>query len=350
MSTPRRCRDPARWGGGEFDYALMIEVAAELGRACGSTGWVHINLASHYWMIGMWPDEAQAEVWGDDPAAMAASSLIYPAGRAKTVKGGYELSGRWPFCSGIRHSDWIILGGMVAGGSGAPPKPHMFLVPTSSLKQIDTWDVLGLRGTASIDVEGEDIFVPAHMALDADALRGGPTPGSEVNPSALYMLPVWALLPHVIGAPIVGMAKGIYDTCVEATATRISTFNASKVADHATTQLRIADAGAAADAALALIVANCWEATRIAEADGIPDTETKYRWRRDGAYAANLAGDGALQLFRNAGGGGIYDKNPLQRRFRDLNAGLGHIGVSTAVNGVGHGRVALGLEPDNPLV
>jgi len=345
-----RVGQPARWGGGEFDYALMIEVAAELGRACGSTGWVHINLASHYWMIAMWPEEAQRAVWGADPAAMAASSLIYPAGRARTVKGGFELSGRWSFCSGIHHSDWMILGGMVAARNGAQPKPHLFLAPKSALKPIDTWDVLGLVGTGSIDVEGDAIFVPAHMALDAEAIKGGPTPGSAVNPSPLYRLPVWALLPHVIGAPIIGMAKGIYDVCVEATAERVSTFNASKVAEHATTQLRIAEAGAAADAARALLVDNCREATRIAEAGETPSSEAKYRWRRDGAYGTNLAGDSGAQLYRNAGGAGIFATNPLQRRFRDMNAGLAHIGVSMAVNGVGHGRVALGLEPDNPIV
>jgi len=328
----------------------MIEVAAELGRACGSTGWVFINLASHYWMTALWPEVAQKEVWGEDPTAMAASSLIYPAGRAKKVKGGYELSGRWSFCSGIHHSDWMILGGLVGEENGAPPKSHLFLVPKSALEQIDTWNVLGLVATGSIDVEGRDIFVPAHMALDAGAIRGGPTPGSEVNSSALYRLPVWVLLPHVIGAPIIGMAKGIYDVCVEATAERVSTFNATKVAEHATTQLRIADAGAAADAGLTLIVDNCREATRMVEAGKLPSTETKFRWRRDGAYATNLAGDAATQLFRNSGGAGIFARNPLERRFRDMNAALAHIGVSMAVNGVGHGRVVLGLEPDNPLV
>ena len=84
----------------------------------------------------------------------------------------------------------------------------------------------------------------------------------------------------------------------------------------------------------------------MATAGDRPTVEAKMRWRRDGAYAATLAGEAANRLFRSTGGGGIYDKNPLQRQYRDMNAGLAHIGVSMDVNGVGYGRVALGLAPD----
>lgn len=346
-----RLVQPARVGGGELDYALTVEVAEQLARGCGSTGWVFINLATHHWMLGMWPPEAQDAVWGENPDTLIATSLIYPAGRAKPVEGGYELSGRWPFCSGILHSDWIILGGMVATDAGdAAPEPRMFLAPKSSIEVIDTWDVVGLVGTGSLDTACEDLFVPAHMTLGAHEVKGGPTPGSEVNPAALYRLPVAALFPHLIAAPLLGMAASVRDTCVGAMRARVSTYNKSKVSDHATTQLRISRAAASIDAARLLLVANCHEATRIAVAGKVPSIEDKMRWRRDAAFAATLSADGANQLCRTTGGSAIYKKNPLQRQIRDLNAGLGHIGVSEDVNGVGYGRVALGLPSDSPNV
>lgn len=341
-----RIVQPARFGGGEHDYALIIEATMELGRACGSTGWVFANFASHHWMVAMWPPKAQIEVWGDNPDTLIGTSLIYPAGRAKKVKGGYELTGRWPFCSGILHADWIIVGGLVEEAKGAPPEPRMFLVAKSALELIDTWDVLGLIATGSIDTAGEDMFIAEHMTLAAEQTRGGATPGSELNPSPLYRLPQAALFPHLIAAPIVAMAAGIYDTCAQVMATRVSTFNASKVAGHATTQLRLAETGAAVDAARYMLIANADEATRIATAGQPPSVDQKMRWRRDGAYAATLAGNAANQLYRGTGGSAIYAANPLQRQYRDMNAGLSHIGVSMDVNGVGYGRVALGLEPD----
>ncbi|NQV54509.1 MAG: acyl-CoA dehydrogenase family protein, partial [Rhodospirillales bacterium] len=103
-----RMVQPARVGGGDYDYNLMLEVTMELGRGCGSTAWVFINLACHHWMLGMWPPEGQDHVWSENADALIASSVIYPAGRAEKTDGGYALSGRWPFCSGIDHSDWVM--------------------------------------------------------------------------------------------------------------------------------------------------------------------------------------------------------------------------------------------------
>ena len=226
----------------------------------------------------------------------------------------------------------------------------MFLTPKSSLELIDTWDVVGLVGTGSIDCACKDLFVPDHMTLGAHQVKGGPTPGSEVNPAPLYRQPVAALFPHLIAGPLLGMAASVHDTCVGAMRSRISTYNKSKVSDHATTQLRISRAAASIDAARLLLVDNCHESARVAASGNVPSIEDKMRWRRDAAFAATLSAEGANHLCRTTGGSAIYNKNPLQRQIRDLNAGLAHIGVSEDVNGVGYGRVALGLSSDNPNV
>ncbi len=344
-----RVLQPARVGGGELDYGMLVDVPVELGQGCGSTAWVFVNLACHHWMLAMWPQPAQDEVWGEQPDALIASSLIYPAGRAVPVQGGYLVSGQWPFCSGIDPSGWVMLGTMVACEPEAP-EPRMVVVPKASLEVIDTWHVAGLAGTGSKNVACQDVFVPAHMTLSALEVRGGPTPGSGINPSPLYTLPVAALFPHLIAAPILGMAMGAYADFVETVRSRVSTFNKSRIADHTTTQLRIGEAGVLIDCARLLLRSNCEEATRIAEAGMVPTIEDKMRWRRDAAYAATMSAQAADQLYRTSGGDANFITNPLQRQFRDIHAGLGHIGVSWDVNGTGFGRVALGLPPDNPNV
>jgi hypothetical protein len=63
--------------------------------------WNFANLASHHWMLGMFPKLAQDKVWGGDPNALIASSFVFPAGKARRTDGGYSVSGRWPFASGV---------------------------------------------------------------------------------------------------------------------------------------------------------------------------------------------------------------------------------------------------------
>ncbi|MBL6957374.1 MAG: acyl-CoA dehydrogenase [Rhodospirillales bacterium] len=340
---------PARIGGGEFDYGLIVEITDIVGRGCGSTGWLFSNLSSHHWMMAQWPEQAQNVVWSDNPDTLIATSLIYPAGKLTPVDGGYELTGRWPFCSGIDICDWIMVGALVQTDDG-PPEPRMVVVAKSDLELIDTWQVSGLAGTGSKDTACEKLFIPDHMTLGAREVRGDPTPGAAVNPSPLYRMPVLALFSHLISGPILGMAAGLNDSALDFFKARVSAYNASKVADHTTVHLKLAKAGVMIDSARLLLKDNCREAAEFAWAGTMPPDEAKMRWRRDSAYAAQLCGKAGSMLFHACGGSGIYDKSPLQRQLRDLNAGMVHIGVSFDVNGVGYGRVALGLEPDNPNV
>ena len=74
--------------------------------------------------------------------------------------------------------------------------------------------------------------------------------------------------------------------------------------------------------------------------------EDKVRWRRDGAYAARMCAQAVDIIFTAAGGGAIYESNPLQRAFRDIHAANGHFAVNWDANGINYGRVALGLPPD----
>ena len=103
---------PERFGGCITDFAVMIDVAIELGRGCGSTAWVYINLVAHNWMLPYWPEQAEDDIWGENSEALIGSTLIFPVGRLEPVEGGYLFSGRWPYASGIDASDWMMLGGM----------------------------------------------------------------------------------------------------------------------------------------------------------------------------------------------------------------------------------------------
>ena len=98
-----RALQPARYGGLELDYGVQTEIARELGKACASSGWVGGILACHGWMAGMLPDEAQNEIWGDNPDVAIATSFL-PVGVKSERKGdGLQIEGRWRFSSGVDH-------------------------------------------------------------------------------------------------------------------------------------------------------------------------------------------------------------------------------------------------------
>src|ERR1700741_5047407 len=157
-----RMLQPARIGGRELPFRGLFELTAVIGQGCGSTAWVLANLAAHHWLLGMWHPEAQDEIWGASPDSLISSALIFARGRARRVDGGYRLSGRWPFSSGIDASAWNMFGAVVSDEETGQSEHRMLLVPASDYSIIDTWEVIGLAGTGSKDVEVAAVFVPAY--------------------------------------------------------------------------------------------------------------------------------------------------------------------------------------------
>jgi 3-hydroxy-9,10-secoandrosta-1,3,5(10)-triene-9,17-dione monooxygenase len=334
---------PARFDGAEVPFRGFIELGAALGRGCGSTSWVYNNLVSHNWMLGYWPPEAQEDVWGGEPEALIGSGLVMAAGAVRKVEGGWRLNGRWPFSSGIDPVTWVMLGARVGA------VPHLFLVPLEDYRIVDTWHVMGLAGTGSKDVTVEDAFVPDHRAVPTAVGQGGLHPGSAVNPGPLYRLAWFPVFSFVNAGTPLGIAQGAVQDFAAAARSRVATYSAKAIADLAPVQMRLAEAATLVDAAETVLLKDCDEAMALAEAGDAAPTIDRARWRRDGAYAAQLASRAVDLVFAGAGGSAIHEDHPLQRALRDVHAANGHIGVSWDFNGSLYGRAALGLEPDFPL-
>ena len=341
-----RMLQPARVGGSELPYRALCELTAVIGEGCGSTAWVLANLAAHHWLLAMWPQQVQDEIWGESPDNLVSSALIFPRGRAERVPGGYRLSGRWPFSSGIDCARWNMIGAYCIDEEIGRSEARMFLLPASDYRIIDTWQVIGLSGTGSKDVEVKDVFVPDHRSIAAEEITGGPNPGSAVNPAPVFRLPAISLFAFAIAGVSLGIARGALRGYIAATRTRRSEYSGKNLADFSTVQVRLGEAAALVDAAEAIMLRDCDEATRITEAGVVPDLEQKAGYRRDGAYAATLCTQAVDLLFNASGGGAVYERNPIQRAFRDAHAAKGHFMLSWNVHAAVYGRVALGLPPD----
>ena len=344
-----RVLQPKRVGGSELPFRAIVELVAVIGRGCGSTAWVLANLAAHHWLLGMWPQQAQDEIWGQSPDNLIGSALIFPRGRARRVDGGYRVTGRWPFSSGVDPAAWNMVGAILHDEDAGITEPRIFLLPASDYTIIDTWHVIGLGGTGSKDVAAEDVFVPDYRTLAVSQITGGPNPGSAVNPAVLYQLPAISLFAFCIAGVSLGIAQGAIEYFVQTMRTRTSYYTGRNLADFVTLQIHLGEATAIADAARAMILVDCDEATRIVAEGGQPDIDQRARYRRDGAYAATLCTKAVDVLFQATGGGAIYARNPLQRAFRDVHAANAHYVLNWDINGAMYGRVALGLSPDATL-
>jgi len=111
-----RMTQPRRWGGMELPWIAMFELPAEIGRGCASTAWNLANLAIHHWMLALYDERAQDEVWKENPDALIASGIAYPQGRARRADGGFVIDGYWNFSSGVDGATWNMLAVTVKDG------------------------------------------------------------------------------------------------------------------------------------------------------------------------------------------------------------------------------------------
>jgi 3-hydroxy-9,10-secoandrosta-1,3,5(10)-triene-9,17-dione monooxygenase len=344
-----RMQQPRRVGGSELEFAAVVSFGALVARACASSAWTLVNLGSHHLLLGMFPPKAQDEVWNASPDTLIASSFVFPAGRAERVPGGYRISGRWPFSSGVDPSDWNLLAGQVAADGGEPPEQRVFLLHKSQYAVHDTWFAGGLRGTGSKDVEAAEQFVPEHRTLAVADMKGGPTPGSAVNPGSLFRMPVFAMFPYMLSGVALGIAEGLIDQFAAGSAGR-GKMTGAKIAAVQSVQLRLGEAAALARASRLFQVGNCREAEAMIKEGTVPDMPAKVRYRLEGAYAVDWAVKAVDVLFMLSGASGLYESGHVARAFRDAHAVKQHFSFNTDVAGTTYGRVALGLPSDNPTL
>lgn len=345
-----RILQPRRFGGAELPFQALLDVGAIIAHGCGSTAWVYANLASHHWMLAMWGEQAQTEIWGEAPEALIASAFVFPAGHAYRTDGGYRLSGHWKFSSGIDTCAWTMVGAIVHDEATGEGEYRMFLVPRSDYTQIDTWFVAGLKGTGSKDIEIADAFVPTYRTLAVCDVRGGPSPGSSVNPGALYRIPPFDMFPYVVGGVALGIAEAAIASFTQETVTRLAAYSSARMSDFASVQIRLAEASAAARAARLMMTSRCEQAMALAQRGDIPSLDEKVAFRRDGAYAAKLCTRAVDVLFEASGGDALYDQREIQRAFRDVHAANSHNALTWDVAASLYGKVALGIRIDNPTI
>ena len=304
-----RALQPQSWGGLELDPLGFYEATAEVAAACPSTGWVLAVLGVHPWQLALFPEQAQRDVWEEDPDT-AISSSYAPTGSVEPVAGGFRIRGRWSFSSGCDACTWVFLGGFVPNADGSRDM-RTFLLPHSDYTIDDTWHVAGLAGTGSKDIVVDDAFVPeyrTHRFLDAFQLRN---PGRTANPGPLYRLPWGCVFAWGLVGPAIGAAQGALDAYCEQMREKRSAYSRGTVAEDPFAQVHLAEA-AGEIAASRSEMRELWERMTTLVHDGaeIP-MELRVRTRFAAANAVARSVRAVDRLFEAAGGHAIYLDNPL---------------------------------------
>jgi len=345
-----RTLQPRRWGGMEFDFPAYVDFPLELARGCASTGWNFANLQVHHWMLALYDERAQEEVWGADPDTLIASGIAFPQGRGRKADGGFVIGGKWSFSSCVNVADWNMLAVTVKDGERVIDH-RMCLLHKSQYEIVDDWKVLGMRSTGSMTVVAKDVFVPEHKALCMYDVRGGDTfPGARTNKNPVYQVPANPLLGHGIGACAVGNAQAALELSIDAVKQRSTSYTGAKMRDFQAVQLRIGAAGSKIDAARLILRNDAIEGQEIANRRVTADTLRKLGFKRNLAYAVNLCTEAVDLLHAMAGANGIYESYPLERIFRDAHSLAGHISFSSDAQGAAWGLAALGGEVNNPTL
>ena len=339
---------PKKFGGPEHRPDVALSVAYELARADGSAGWVWAVMTIHDLLVALWPEEFQKEYWAKN--TLSASSFA-PTGKATPANGGYKISGKWTFSSGIDNADWLLLGVFFGPPSGGSPIPDIryVMLPKGDYKVIDDWFVFGLRGTGSKGVVVEDVFVPNHRICGLAEMIQGTTPGSKIHDSPLYKASVWGIIPFTISSPANGMARGGFDAFIEDMKVREGSYDHSPLSKKPGMHLVVAEAGAMIDAADLLYRRSFTETIDMIMAGEPLTLEHRARSRRDQGWSVMTARLAAEKLFTAQAGRGIYESNRIQRAFADIQALQGHIVAGWDMPAYSYGQVMLGGPPSDPF-
>ncbi len=333
---------PVRHGGLETDFRTLLEVGREIGRGCGSTAWVTSLLNANAWFVGLFSADAQDDVWATNPDARIAG-VVTPSGTARLVEGGYRVSGRWAPASGCLHADWAVLGVTRPDAVGTSDAVGIVIAPMSELTIEDTWFVVGMRGTASNTLVGEDLFVPAHRFLAVpDAIEGRyATPFTD---EALYRAPFVPAAALVLTGPQLGLAAAAVDLLLEKAPRRALTMtNYASQAEAPTIQLAAAKAASRADSARLHAYRAAADLDDTARTGGFPDYDARARIRMDAGMAAVHA-RAAVRIVCSAQGASSFgEANPLQRIWRDVETASRHAVLNPEVAAEIYGQSLFGI-------
>ena len=321
---------PEVLGGAEADPVTQIEVIEALSYVDASAGWCLMIGATAIGQPGAFTeDEAVSKIFAAGRIPTAATSTAL-RGVATPVEGGYLLTGRWPFASGVRHAEWMTAGASVEGASEEGPARLSLVFQVTDGCIHDNWHVTGLEGSGSNDISVSDIFVPAEFTWDSskwEPKRGG----------SIYRMGRPGFVANEHSGVALGIAKRALDEIVTiAPSKERGNPPLKSLADREAFRGDVATCDLRLRAARGLAHEVFERAHQAACRGEVPDEAAQSEMRAVSAHVTQVAVEVATLAFRYAGGSAINRSNMLQSCLRNVNAAAQHFMVSdTALENYG---------------
>ena len=333
---------PRSMGGPETPPLTAFRVVEELSKADGSVGWCAMIATALSMNVGRLPAAVGRDMAGT-PADYRGAGSARPGGRAWEVADGYRVKGRWNFASGIQNARWLYCTCVMMDGdtprqtAAGMPLLRAVWVPRESVTIVDTWSVMGMRGTGSQDFTVDDVFVSAERSCLSDAAP------HETGP--LYNQRTWYV--HIwtpSAANALGIARGAIDGLATIAATEASTMSANLLRDRPMVQTRIAEADAIVNAARAYVFDAVGLLWRTLCEGKTPADRDIAQGRLALVHAMHESVRAVDKVFHAAGTNAIYTRLPLERAFRDVHVAVQHAAALPSYF-ESAGKVLLGLRP-----
>lgn len=309
---------PARYGGYEIDFPTYVDIGLAVAKADPSMGWITTFYMEHNWLLTLFADDLQDEVFSSQPYVLAPGS-VNPTGRAVPQPGGgYRLTGHWQFGTGICHADWVLLSGKIEGDELQTSRN--FLVPVDQVEVKDTWHVDGMAATGSRDIVATDLAVPelrVSLAIPP-ALTAGP------DAPFLVRIPILPMLSITAAMPAVGAAQRALDL-FEARLVRRVMFGTTRAQSaRVPTQVRLANLTVEVDAIESELRSIAARMQSHAAGATTLDMLDQLKLRLGIAHLVHRSRDVVREVLASSGASAHYLDNELQRLHRDVHMIAAH--------------------------
>lgn len=343
-----RTATPRRFGGLDLSLADQVKVLKEIGRGCGSTGWLAMVWISSAGLATLYPDKAQEEIF--EGGSVRISGGFTPTGTLTPTEGGYLLNGSWRFNSGCRGADWNIAAAMLEKPDGTQEEA-VAIARMSEFTIADDWHTSAAEGTGSSTSTAQDVFIPDHRVISYEDAILNSTPGRTADVTAGRKYGLFTYIMAECAAAYLGIARGAYELFLERIPGRGITYTSwSDQREHPLTQIQVATAANKIAAAEALLDQVVGMLQGRADADEQPTLNEKADVRGQTAYAVQLGKEAVEILFTASGATAIQRSVPIQRFFRDAQGFALHAILLPSTNLEVQGRVLLGLDPATPFL
>ena len=331
---------PARYGGRQAEFPAILDPVRRMAHGCTSSAWTLGFYILHNWMLALFAEQAQDEVFTSGP--VLAPAPLAPTGRGTPADTGIRLTGRWSWATGVMAADWVLVGAIC--GSDDLMYPALALLPASDVQVEDVWHTAGMRATGSNDVIVSDVFVPEHRLVKVVDIYGGTAPGAALHGAAVYRWPMVPALALVAAMPALGTAERVADLFAQRLGVRVLAYSGVAQKEQPAAQLRLGDARVRL-AALHGLLAGTVDRIETIVAGGERVTRTvRAEARVAAAHIVHESRAVIADLLEVSGASAHFLNSPLQRAKRDVDIISGHVVFDYDVSRELAGALQIGIK------